>query len=203
MFLQGFRFGMLLQIAVGPVCLFIFKTAAAVGIFEAITGVAGVTIIDAAYLLAAIWGMGAFLEKYQNVKVGLHYFGAAVLIIFGLSNLLGAFQIPFLPSLDLAASQDTNHILFQAILLTLANPLTILFWTGVFSTKMTEKNFGEKELYLFSSGALLSTLFFLTMIAILGSVVPVFLNEDIIMVFNILVGIVLIFFGVKAAMKKV
>lgn len=66
---------MLLQNAIGSVCVFIFITAASIGFFESIIGVFGVTIIDAAYLLATIWGIGTILERYQSLKTGLNYFG--------------------------------------------------------------------------------------------------------------------------------
>lgn len=35
MFLKGFKFGMLLQLAIGPICLFIFQTSITKGFFVA------------------------------------------------------------------------------------------------------------------------------------------------------------------------
>lgn len=39
MIFNGFKFGLLLQIAIGPVCLLIFQLAAMNGFFVAMTGV--------------------------------------------------------------------------------------------------------------------------------------------------------------------
>jgi len=52
MLIKGFRFGMILQIAVGPLCLFIFQTAVTSGFFTAMIGVMGVALVDALYILA-------------------------------------------------------------------------------------------------------------------------------------------------------
>lgn len=68
MIIKGFKFGMLLQIAVGPICLFVFQTAAAHGFTSAMSGVIGVTLIDALYILAAICGLGTLIEHYKNFK---------------------------------------------------------------------------------------------------------------------------------------
>ena len=45
-FWKGFRFGLILQAAVGPVSVFIFQTAASFGIVSAEAAVMGVTIAD-------------------------------------------------------------------------------------------------------------------------------------------------------------
>lgn len=42
--IKGFRFGLLLQLAIGPVCLFIIKTAAESGVLTAEAGVMAVMI---------------------------------------------------------------------------------------------------------------------------------------------------------------
>ena len=202
MLFRGFRFGMLLQIAVGPVCLFIFHTAAAAGLIAALTGVAGVVLADALYIVAAIEGVGALLSGHKKVGTAMRYFGAAVLIIFGIANLLGALHISFLPKLHLAEGAGGGSAFLAALLLTLANPLTILFWAGVFSARMAEENLQKRQVYAFGSGAMLSTLFFLAAISLLGTLAKVFLSETVAVYLNAGVGAVLIFFGVHAACKK-
>jgi threonine/homoserine/homoserine lactone efflux protein len=201
MIYKGFRFGLLLQIAIGPVCLFIFQTAIASGFFTAETGVLAVVLVDAFFIFAAILGMGTLINRFSKTKAILKYFGAFVLILFGLSNILGVFNISFLPGLNLSPSVHSRNIFITMLLLTLSNPLTILFWAGVFSTKLVEENFKQNEVYLFGCGAVLSTAFFLTGVALIGSLVNTFINEEFIMILNLAVGLVLILFGVKTARK--
>lgn len=194
---KGFRFGLFLQIAVGPVCIFIFQTAATSGFFIAEIGVLGVTIVDIFYILAAIFGIGTLLNKYKQLKSIIHYFGAAVLIIFGISNIIGFFYSSPIVSMD----QSAGNTLWKALLLTLSNPLTILFWAGVFSTKIGEENIKQKDLYSFGFGAVLSAFIFLTIISMVGTYLTILLEPKMIMGLNLLVGIVLLLFGVKNLVK--
>lgn len=197
MVLKGFRFGILLQIAVGPICLFIFQTAASSGFFAAETGVLGVTIIDCLYILAAIFGMGAVLNKYEKAQRLIKYFGAIVLIVFGLNNIVGPFGISILPNLNFLSNQSIENVFLKTILLTISNPLTILFWAGVFSTKISQENMDKKDMYLFGLGAVFSTILFLTFISILGSYINNFLDSSFINILNIIVGLVLVAFGIN------
>lgn len=202
MILKGFRFGMLLQIAVGPICLFIFQTAASSGFLTAETGVLGVTIIDGLYILAAIFGIGTILNKSGRAKKIIKYFGAFVLIIFGTSNVVGVWGISLIPSLNFLSKQSIEGVFLKTLILTLSNPLTILFWAGVFSTKISEENMKQRDMYYFGLGAVLSTLFFLTVISISGSFINNFLESSVLNSLNIIVGLVLIAFGIKTAVKK-
>ncbi|WML33283.1 LysE family transporter [Clostridium sp. OS1-26] len=202
MIFKGFRFGMLLQIAVGPICLFIFQTAASSGFLTAETGVLGVTIIDGLYILAAIFGIGTILNKHEKAKEMIKYFGAFILIIFGTSNVVGVWGISLIPSLNFLSKQSMEGVFLKTLILTLSNPLTILFWAGVFSTKISEENMQQKNMYSFGLGAVLSTLFFLTAISISGSFINNFLESSVLNSLNIIVGLVLIAFGIKTAVKK-
>ncbi|GAA0124975.1 LysE family transporter [Clostridium sp. CTA-19] len=202
MFLKGLKFGMLLQLAIGPVCIFILQMASLKGFYVAETGVLGVTIVDGLYIFAAILGIASIIEK-RKVKVGLKIFGAIILIIFGLSTVLGQFGINFIPSLSLQGAGNSNSVFLKSIILTASNPLTIVFWAGVFSTKIIEENMKRKDIYIFGIGALMATLSFLTLVAVLGTFTKVFLPAYVIQILNIIVGVLLIYFGVKMALKKV
>jgi len=202
MIYKGFKFGMLLQFAIGPLCIFIFQVATSRGFLIAETGVLGVAFVDALYILASIIGVGAIIEKNAAVKVGLKYFGAVVLILFGLSNILNIVGINFLPGLHLQSIENTSSIFTQAALLTLSSPLTIVFWAGAFSSKIAEENFTRIDLYLFGFGAVFATLFFLSLVSLMGSITKTFLPTLIIEILNGVVGVLLVYFGIKTAIKK-
>ncbi len=199
---KGFCFGMLLQIAVGPVCLYIFQTAAAAGFAAAFAGVAGVARSDALYILAAIGGLGAAMDKLGKAKAALRYFGAAVLFFFGLANVLGVLGIVVLPGHTAAAGQGAGDAFLKALLLTLSNPLTILFWAGVFSSRLSGAGLQKRKAYAFGSGAVLSTVLFLTDIAALGTLAQALLAPEILDILNAAVGLALIGFGLKTLCKK-
>lgn len=201
MFFKGFRFGMLLQLAVGPVALFIFQVAALSGVQAAYTGVMGAVVVDGIFIVAAIIGIAAIIEKRQAAFI-LKVFGALILIVFGLSTLLGIFGFSFIPSLNLAQSADTGTVFQRAVLITASSPLTILFWAGVFSAKVAEEKMARNEIYIFGIGALLSTIFFLSVVVIFGNFSGKFLPDFAISLMNAIVGLLLIFFGVKMFFKK-
>ena len=125
MLFKGFRFGMMLQLAVGPIALFIFQVAVNSTFFDAFTGCIGVALVDLLYIVLAILGIGILLERYSGVKKALKYFGGIVLVIFGLSILLGAVGISILPSIS--AGAGVKNVFLKSIILTISNPLTIIF----------------------------------------------------------------------------
>lgn len=202
MIYKGFKFGMLLQFAIGPVCIFIFQTASSSGLLIAEAGVLGVGFIDTLYILASIIGIGGLIEKNAAVKTGLKYFGAIVLLLFGLSNILNIIDVNFLPGLHLQSSHNTAGIFGQAALLTLSNPVTIVFWAGAFSSRIAEENFRRKDLFLFGFGAVMATLFFLSLICLTGNFTKTFLPLYIIEILNGAVGVVLIYFGIRTISKN-
>ncbi|WP_164906015.1 LysE family translocator [Gudongella oleilytica] len=200
--IKGFKFGMLLQIAVGPVCLFIFGTSVENGFWQAMQGVAAVTLVDSLFIIGAILGMAAILEKKEGAKTFFKYFGASILILFGLQTLLGVFGLSILPAINLFRSVSSGSAFPKVLLLTLSNPLTIMFWAGVFSSKIVEDGLGRKEMYLFGVGAVLSTLLFMTFVSALGSVAGIFIPEAAMSVLNGLVGLILIGFGLRTVYRK-
>jgi len=197
MVLKGFCLGMIFQIAVGPLSLFIFQTAVTSGFFTAMIGVLGVVIVDALYILAAIFGIGIIVGKYKNLKKMIKYFGSIVLIVFGISIILEVFGFSLIPSLNFLSKQSMESIFLKVLVLTLSNPLTILFWVVVFSTKLSEANMNRKDMYYFGLGAVLATISFLTLVSITGIFVNNFLNPVVLKILNIIVGLVLIVFGLK------
>ena len=199
MIAKGFRFGMILQLAVGPVCLFIFQTAVASGFLAGFSGVLGTVLIDGSEILLAILGVGAILQRSKKSRILLKYGGAMILVLFGVANILGAFGVTVLPSLSLGQSEN---VFWQTALLALSNPLTILFWAGVFAAKIVEEDMERGDLNRFGFGCVLSTLFFLSLVSILGAVSRIVLPSFLITILNIVVGCVMILFGVKNAVKK-
>lgn len=201
MIFDGFKFGLLLQIAIGPVCLLIFQLAAMNGFFVAMTGVLAAFLIDSLFILGAIKGIAALLES-RRMQTILKYFGSSILMVFGLSTILSQFNINFLPALSLQNVSGAHNAFIKTAIITISNPLTIIFWAGVFSAKIIENNLNKREVYFFGLGAVLSTLIFLSSIALIGSFSRTFLPDKMIRILNICVGFLLIYFGFKILTKK-
>ncbi len=133
------------------------------------------------------------------MKKAFRYIGG-VLVLFGLNTLLGAFGKSLLPGLSLQV--DSASVFLQGLVLTLSNPITIVFWGSVLTGKIIEDDLKAGELRIFSLGLVSATLFFLSAVAGLGTVLSSFLPEAVSMGLNVLVGVLIVFFGVKMMVKK-
>jgi threonine/homoserine/homoserine lactone efflux protein len=202
MILKGFKFGMLLQLAVGPMCLMVFNTSATHGFLAAVTLVIAIALIDGLYIALSGLGVAAVLNK-NHIKIAIKILGCIVLVVFGFNTILGVFGYTFLPNISIFKEVNSKSIFIQGLLLTASNPLTIIFLSGVLSTQVIEKDLNRRELFLFGIGCVLSTLVFLTTVALCGSILSGFLPNLVILIFNVAVGIVLVFFGIKLLFKNV
>lgn len=198
-FFSGLRFGMLLQIAIGPMCLMVFNTAKNAGFWVAMSLVLAVALVDAFYIALASIGVSKIMEK-ESVKKVFKVVGALVLILFGLNIILGVFGVNLIPGLNLKPT--SSSVFLQGLVLTLSNPLTIAFWGSVLTTKIIEEEFGKKELLVFSCGLVSATLLFMTFVSILGTVLSTFISAAVANVLNVCVGALIVFFGLKMLLKK-
>lgn len=198
---QGLRFGMLLQLAVGPVCLMVLNAAGTLGFLPTMPLVASVTLVDAFYILLASLGIGAVMDK-PKVKAGMKTVGGLVLILFGADMGLGVLGITLIPGFRLFSASADANLFLQGLILTLSNPMTILFWGGMFTAKGAENRWNRRQLGVFAVGCVLSTALFLSAVAGLGSCFTGRVPSVVIQGLNIAVGAALVFFGVRLILKK-
>lgn len=201
MIFKGFKFGMLLQLAVGPMCLLVFNTSASEGILHGLTLVAAISLVDFIYITLSGLGAAAVINR-KKVKTAVKIFGAAVLVLFGADMISGALGLPLLPQIALFSDVSPQSIFLKGFLLTASNPLTIIFWSGVFSTQVAENNYNKNQLCGFGAGCVLSTLVFLSCIAVLGTAISGFIPQLIMNILNGAVGAVIIFFGIRLLLKR-
>ena len=198
-YFEGLKFGMLLQLAVGPMCLMVFNTAKNVSFLAAISLVLAITLVDAFYILLAGLGVSKIIEK-KNVKSIFKIVGSLILIIFGLNIILNVFNINIIPGLNLRP--NNTNIFIQGLILTLSNPITIVFWGSILTTKIIDDGLRKKELFIFSIGLVSSTIIFLSFVALLGTILSRFIPKYISNILNVIVGRLIILFGIKLFIKK-
>lgn len=197
MFIKGFRFGLLLQLAVGPICLLVFNTAGQQGgLVAASLAALAATLVDGLYILLAGLGLTVFLRQ-EKARKAVQLVGAAVLVIFGLDIAMEALGRPFLPGLDILPETKGTGIFFKAAVLTAANPLTIVFWGGVLSGAVASANIDPKQLWLFGLGCISATFSFLNAVGLLGVLAGSFLSQAFLKILGVGVGLVIIYFGLR------
>lgn len=199
--LKGFRFGLLLQFAVGPMCLIVFQTATAYGFFKGLSVVFAIALVDALYIALSCVGVAAVMNR-PGVQKTVKLIGCIVLVFFGLNTIFGAFHRNLLPDIALFPDVTGRSLFMKGLVLTASNPLTIIFWSGMFSTQMIENNWKKEQLFFFAAGCVMATIGFLTGVSFIGSIASGFLPAVLIQVLNAVVGFVLIGFGIKLLVKK-
>jgi len=198
---KGLRFGMMLQLAVGPVCLMVLNASATHGFIAALSVVLAVTLVDALYLALSAAGASALLNQ-PSIRRYVQWLGGLVLVLFGLDLIAGALGFSFLPGLALFSVQQGSALWLQGFLLTLSNPLTIVFWGSVLTAQVSREHWHGGQLVWFSLGCVCATLFFLSGVAALGAFTLALLPVAVIRTLNMLVGLALVAFGARMILRK-
>jgi threonine/homoserine/homoserine lactone efflux protein len=197
-FLKGLLFGLVLQLSVGPVCFAVLHRAITNGFREAFKMVLGVALVDGIYILISFTGIGLLLKIYVFKKIIL-ILGALVLSSFGIIHLKNARKknIPS-PKINTNNSSTMTNSFLYAIGLTAINPLTIIFWSGVFGTLITSSELvGLSNIILYSLGCISSTIIFLSFIGLIGKLLLKKVNNKVLSILDYIVGIILILFSIK------
>jgi threonine/homoserine/homoserine lactone efflux protein len=191
---RGFRFGLMLQFAVGPICLLTFIASSTFGFFAGEAVAVAAALVDAVYIGVSA-GSIARLMRNPAVQRRIKAFGAVVLAGFGL-YMLNEVGSGVLPRVTLFGSSYLDFFL-EGIILTASNPLTILFWGGVFAAQVAEHQLQQEDMVLFGGGCVLSTFLFLSAVAAVGIFAGRFLAPIVILGLNGLVGAMLIYFAFR------
>jgi threonine/homoserine/homoserine lactone efflux protein len=198
-FINGLMTGLLLQLAIGPVFFFIINLTLQRTIFDGLIAVLAVTIVDYFYITLAIFGVGKVLDK-KKVKRTFGIISSIVLIIFGGIIIKDVIGSDFSTELDTNAP-DLLTSFTSVFVLTISSPLTIVFFTSLFAAKAVEYNYTKQELVIFGLSTGSATFLFLGtsvfLFSLIGGAIPI----SIIRILNLLVGVLLIGYGIVRLAK--
>jgi len=190
---NGLLTGLFLQLAIGPVFFFIVNLVLQRTIFDGFVAVFAVTIVDYLYIILAIIGVGNLLEKKKFKRI-FGIVSSVVLIVFGLIIINGIISNGLNSNIEISSTSLVSSFL-SVFFITISSPMTIVFFTGIFTAKAVEYNYTKKELYIFGLSVGSATFIFMSMSVLvfffLSGVIPIL----IIKVLNLFVGLVLIGYG--------
>jgi threonine/homoserine/homoserine lactone efflux protein len=191
LFLDGLKIGFLLQLgSIGPTCMLLFRLSLSLPIGKLLAGVMAVTLSDAIYVTLTVLLISAIRKKMQRYRRTFDIVAGIALIAFGI------FFITAGRTIDSGTFQ--RHDLFLWLFgLNIANPLAILFMTGIFSLELSKRNTNLKQSCVFASGFLLAIPIFMTFVILIGNLAGKVFPESIAQTINIAMGFVLVFLGVK------
>jgi threonine/homoserine/homoserine lactone efflux protein len=198
--MDGFLTGLFLQLAIGPVFLYILNISLQRSVADGFVAVLAVTIVDYIYITSAILGVGKLLEK-PKAKLYLGLISSIVLILFGIVMIISAINPD---TIDLPNTEGGTSIFASFIsvfILTISSPLTIVFWTGLFASKAIEKEYSKKQLLIFGIAAGSATLLFLGSSVLLFSLIRSSIPSGLLLILNIAVGSILIIYGTVRLIK--
>lgn len=199
--LAGLKLGMLLQFGgMGPISLLVFQLGAILPFSSVLSGIAGVTLADTVYILVSLLGIVGIIKQIKNTSSWFRRINGMIIAYFGLSFILMSFgeRVSYLDFYDWNA-----HSVFTGVfLLTILNPVTIICYTGVFNAKVIDMKMSSKDLYLFGLGTLVTTPIFMLIVAASGALGGHFFYDWLLNVMNLVVGFLLIFWGLRYIFPK-
>ena len=198
-YIEGIKFGMILQLIIGPMCLLVFHTSKNNGFLFTIPVIITIAAVDAFYITLACIGVSKLLEN-KKIRKTFQLIGSIILIIFGLNTILNVFNINIIPGLRIVPT--TKNVIIETLLLALSNPITIMFWGSVLTAKIIEDNMKKKDLIIFCTGLVSATLIFQHFVALLGTLVSKFIPSFISNILNILIGLLIIYYGILRLLDK-
>ena len=198
-FKNGLLTGLLLQFAIGPVFFFIINLALQKSIWDGLAGAFAVTLVDYIYISLAILGIAKLLEN-KKFKQIFGITSSIILIIFGI------LIIRSLTNSEIATNsiKGTSNLLtsFTSVfIITLSSPMTIVFFTSLFTAKALEYKYTKNQLLIFGLGTGFATFIFMSSSVILFSIAREIIPSLMVQISNLLVGIILIIYGCNRIIK--
>jgi threonine/homoserine/homoserine lactone efflux protein len=196
LFVDGLKTGLLLEIGgIGPICLLVFRLSLSLPLSKLIIGIIGITLADVVYISLAVFSISAVIKKLKSYQKIFDVVVGMVLITFGVLFITAGHVV------DSPSFQD--HDLFLWLFgLNIANPITILFITGIFSREISKRNMDFKKSVIFAFGFLFATPIFMIFVCLVGSIVGRFLPSSFVHIINSIMGCVLIFFGIRSIRNR-
>jgi putative LysE/RhtB family amino acid efflux pump len=127
----GFGLGFLVALQLGPMSLFLVRSALRGGLAVGLAIGAGIALVDAVYASLGAAGAASLLA-IDPLRTSLSLLGAAVLLILGARTVRDAFRVRLrAETLDEVASP--RRAFATSLAATAANPATIASWAAVFA----------------------------------------------------------------------
>lgn len=126
-----FLLGISLAAPIGPVKATLLNLGIKNGFFHAWFFSLGAIATDLAYMFLVYIGIGRFIE-YPFIKSILWSFGCFVLLYTGIENLLTMHKVKI--DSNFKRVIRLRHAFLSGFLISLLNPLTILFWLGIYGS---------------------------------------------------------------------
>ncbi|MFB5085720.1 LysE family transporter [Psychrobacillus sp. PGGUH221] len=187
--------GISLAAPVGPVNAAQLDTGIKNGFFHAFIFGFGALTADILYMIMVYFGVGQFIDS-PYIKIFLWTFGCFVLTYTGIENLLTLNKIKI--NMSSGKRIRLRQALLSGFLISLLNPLTILFWLGIYGSILAETSVSlqDDQLIIFSLAIIVGVILWDTIIAFLSSGARKYLSTRFLIIISLLSSLSMIAFGI-------
>lgn len=198
--LEGIQFGIFLAFLIGPVFFTILQTSIERGFFYGVMVAVGVSLSDLIYVAVCYFGLITLVNDPANA-VYLAYGGGAVLIGFGFYHVVIKGRAQQALGTTIKAKSPLRYVL-KGFILNGFSPTVLFFWVATVSSLMSLGYSGGRDFSIFF-GALLATVLLMDVLkAFLADKLRNLVTVRFIRISNIILGIVLIGFGLKLILAQ-
>jgi len=195
--LQGFLLGLSISLPVGPTNIEVLRRGLKEGWKSASLFVLGNLVALVFYLLLIIFGL-SFLTQSKFFNILISFFGIIVLFYLSYSAIKDFFSKKEF-KFDTKVESKKNFL--PGVVLTIANPVVLLFWTGILSSSFNNKQQSLFDGLLLSLGIILGDIIFFIFYIFLIHKGRKFLNKNTFRYFSLIAGLILIYFGINFGIK--
>jgi threonine/homoserine/homoserine lactone efflux protein len=210
---NGIFFGILISFMLGPAFFILIETSIKKGFKAAIFLDIGILLSDAIYLLAAFF-VAEKINHWLTTNSFVKYIAGSIFILLGIVSVYkNIIQIKLKNSQIKEAKEietDTSkkiiypfQLLIKGLGLNAINPGVLIFWIAASTYATNELNLGDFQLLSFF-GITLLTMFIVDVFKIyFSSRLKEKLDNKVLSVIGILIGGLMVFFGVAICLKDI
>ena len=194
-----FVLGISLAAPIGPINAALLDKGIKQGLWHALLFMVGAGLADGVYMATVYLGFVQFLDL-DFIKTFLYIFGAFVLLYTGYEGLMHVYDI----SAQNNKKESSQFGSFgTGFIMSISNPLTILFWIGIYGSVLAKSTAGATtEQLLLHSMAMFAGIFcWDSSLALLASSFRRFLSTRYLRLISIVSGFSLIAFGIYFAIQ--
>lgn len=193
--LYGLSFGLLLAVLVGPVFFLLLQTSIEKGFKKAILVAFGILLSDITYILLIRYGIGQLFEtaEFQN---NIAIVGGVILFLFGAFSIYRS-RLPMKLNVRAIDTKGFLRFIFKGYAINALSPFVPLFWIATMSMATVDYGFRDVDLLLFFASVIAVVVSTDLLKAYLAGRLRSFVTPRLYKIMNILVGLVLMGFGIR------
>ena len=192
--LKGLGFGIILAFAIGPVFFSLIQTSVERGFIAGFVMALGISISDISFVLFSYLGFSKLISL-PEYKYYFGIIGGVILIVLGVYTFLK--KKSYKQKTFIKNPRSIVRALVKGFVMNTVSPFVLIFWLGVMGFATVDMGFHDVDLKIFFGTILLSVLTTDITKAYLANKLGLLIKPGIIKIMNILVGIILLGFGIR------